>query len=137
MAEQKEIVFEFGGEGGGITIFRLRSKSGEKFIYDHSESDFTEESPGVYFKNEFSGFEQPFQLINKRYPWYKLRVLTVHEDYRHYVIEELIKSLNKESVSSEHMYWTQRDLEHLLKIKLNYRAANARKKGHWSYRNEE
>jgi hypothetical protein len=133
MTEQKEIVFEFGGDGGGITIFRVRSKSGEKFIYHHSEFDPTEEGNDVNFKDQYSGFEQPFQLINNSYPWYKLCVLTVHEDYRQYVMEELVKTLNNESISLENMFWTHRNLEFLLKIKLNYIAETDKKNIHWSY----
>jgi hypothetical protein len=132
--EDQEIVFEIGGEGGGIEIIRVRSKSGEKFIYYHNEFDPTEEGNGVNFKNEYSSFEEPFQLLISRYEWYRLQILTVHEDYRQYVIEELVRSLNDKSVSlNEHYEYTISKFEHSLKIKLNFSRNDDTKKVNWSY----
>jgi hypothetical protein len=134
MSVQKETIFEIGGEGGGISIYRLRSKLGEKYIYHHSEFDPTDEGPGVNFKDQYTSFEQPFQLIINRYSWYRLHMMTVHEDIRNYVIEELIKDLNSKFVIPEELRFSKDNLEASLKIRLIYR-----KKGDikiWSYRTD-
>lgn len=63
-------------------------------------------------------------------PWYRLFLMVVHEDFRKYIAEELIKDLNSKSVSPEKLEYNRRDLEHSLKIRLIYRTT-----GHkgWSY----
>lgn len=88
-----ETVFEILAEGGSLTIERKRNRNGEKFIYHHNEFDSTDEGLEINKNGEYSTFEQPFQLINSKYPWFRLHLKTVHEDYRNFVIDELIKSL--------------------------------------------
>ncbi|MCB9034179.1 MAG: hypothetical protein H6553_10105 [Chitinophagales bacterium] len=115
-----ETVFEILAEGGSLTIERKRSRNGEKFIYHHSEMDFTDEGLDVNEKGEYKTFEQPFQLINSKYPWFKLHLKTVHEDYRNYVIDELIKSLMYQGLTPDELGYSQRDLEETLNIKLEF-----------------
>ncbi len=115
-----ETVFEILAEGGSLTIERKRSRNGEKFIYHHSEMDFTDEGLDVNEKGEYKTFEQPFQLINSKYPWFRLHLETVHEDYRNYVIDELIKSLMYQGVTPDELRYSQRDLEKTLNIKLEF-----------------
>jgi hypothetical protein len=134
MSVQKETIFEIGGEGGGISIYRLRSKLGEKYIYHHSEFDPTEEGPGVNFKHQYATFEEPFQLIINRYSWYTLHMMKVHEDIRNYVIEELIKDLNSKCVTPEDLRFSKYNLERSLKIRLIYRKKGDNKI--WSYKRD-
>ena len=115
-----ETVFEILAEGGSLTIERKRSRNGEKFIYHHSEMDLTDEGLGVNEKGEYKTFEQPFQLINSKYPWFKLHLKTVHEDYRNYVIDELIKSLMYQGLTPDELRYSQKDLEKTLNIKLEF-----------------
>ena len=115
-----ETVFEILAEGGSLTIERKRNRSGEKFIYHHSEMDFTDEGLEVNEKGEYKTFEQPFQLINSKYPWFRLHLETVHEDYRNYVIDELIKSLMYQGVTPDELRYSKRDLEKTLNIKLEF-----------------
>jgi len=115
-----ETVFEILAEGGSLTIEQKRNRNGEKFIYHHSEMDFTDEGLDVNEKGEYKTFEQPFQLINSKYPWFKLHLKTVHEDYRNYVIDELIKSLMYQGVTPDELRYSQRDLEKTLNIKLEF-----------------
>ncbi len=120
MARQEEIVFEILFEGGRIRIVRLRTKSGEKFVYHHNEFDPTDEGLDHSKKGEYKNFEQPFQLINNKYPWYMLSLETVHEDFRDYILSELIKKLHKHGVSPDEIRYTQHSLEETLNIKLEF-----------------
>lgn len=122
MKNQEEPVFEIIAEGGGIHIMRINDASGEKFIYHHNEFDPTDEGMGVSRKGEYDNFEQPFQIINNKYPWYFLHLETVHPDYRDFVISELIKKLNEKQVSLEEMKYYKDRLEKALGVKLDYGA---------------
>ncbi|MCO5233095.1 MAG: hypothetical protein LC105_03605 [Chitinophagales bacterium] len=115
-----ETVFEILAEGGSLAIVRKRNRNGEKFIYHHNEMDMTDEGLGVNKKGEYENFEQPFQLINSKYPWFQLHLATVHEDYRNYVIEELIKSLMFQGITPDELRYSQHDLEKSLNIKLKF-----------------
>jgi hypothetical protein len=126
-----EKVFEILGEGGGITISRLRNKSGERFFYHHHEFDPTDEGLDVNKKNVYSNFEQAFQTINNKYSWYSLHLETVHEDFRDYVIEKLVEKLNEKSFPPK--YLSQDDLEDTLQIKFNYVVGKRDDEFIWSY----
>lgn len=115
-----ETVFAILAEGGSLTIERKRNRNGEKFIYHHNEMDMTDEGLEVNKKGEYEKFEQPFQLINSKYPWFRLHLATVNEDYRNYVIEELIKSLMFQGITPDELRYSQRDLEKALNIKLSF-----------------
>lgn len=128
----KEIVFEIFGEGGGINISRVKNKSGEKFLYHHREFDPTDEGLGIDEKSEYLCFEIPFQLINNKYNWYLLHI-TVHKDYRNYVIEKLIENLNENFIKPEYFNFSREALEHCLGINLECKLLD--NKQIWSYTN--
>lgn len=115
-----ETVFEILAEGGSLTIERKRNRNGEKFIYHHNEFDPTDEGLGINENGEYSTFEQPFQLINSKYPWFRLHLKTVHEDYRNFVIDELIKALMFQGITPDELRYSQRNLEETLNIKLEF-----------------
>lgn len=115
-----ERVFEILAEGGGLKIERNRNRSGEKFIYHHNEMDLTNERHGINKKGEFENFEQPFQLINSKYPWFLLHLMTLHDDFREYVLSELIITLNKKGVKPEDLVHVKENLEKTLKTKLEF-----------------
>lgn len=115
-----ETVFEILAEGGSLTIERKRNRNGEKFIYHHNEFDPTDEGLGINENGEYSTFEQPFQLINSKYPWFRLHLKAVHEDYRNFVIDELIKALMFQGITPDELRYSQRDLEETLNIKLEF-----------------
>lgn len=115
-----EIVFEILAEGGSLTIERKRNRNGEKFIYHHNEMDLTDEGLGVNEKGEYENFNQPFQLINSKYPWFRLHLTTLHEDFRDYVLSELIIALNKQGVTPDEIQYSKQDLEKSLNTKLDF-----------------
>ena len=128
-----ETIFKIGGEGGSISINRQKDESGEKFIYHHTEFDPTDEGLDVNKNDEYDNFEQPFQLINKRYHWHMLYIQTVHDDFRSYIIGQLIERLNKGPVSLNEYEYYRRKLEDSLKIKLHYSINQQTGKLSWSY----
>ncbi len=113
-----EKVFELLGEGGGLCIIRQKSQTGEKFFYSHNEFVPSDEGLDVNERTEHASFEEPFHLINERYPWYRLHVATVHDDYRDFVINKLIEKLNEKLVQPDHMAHSKPMLEESLKIEL-------------------
>ena len=115
-----ESVFEIFAEGGSLIIERVKNPNGVKFFYHHSEFDPTDEGLDINKGGEFENFEQPFQLINSKYPWFKLHVEKVHEDYRDYVLSELIKVLNKKCLSPDELRHSKQNLEKSLNVKLEF-----------------
>ncbi len=116
----KEILFEIGGEGGSISISRKTDGNIVKYIYHHNEFDPIDDETLINVETEFDSFEEPFQIINLQYSWYNLYIQVVHEDYRDYIIQNLIGKLNKKNIRMDDLYWSISRLEETLKIKLTY-----------------
>ena len=95
-----ETVFEVGAEGGGLTIFRQRNGSIEKFTLNHNECYPTDEVPCIGIKKEYETFKQAFQYI-ERFPWYGLYIVYVHKDFRDFIIERLNEMLIKKSITTD------------------------------------
>lgn len=119
-----EKVFEILSEGGGISIKRQKSKIHERFVYEHNEFDPTDEGLDVYKKVVYQSFEEPFQLINDRYPWYNLYIETAHKDYRDYIIDRLIEKLNDKSIRPDSLGYRKQRLEESLDIELECKMVN-------------
>jgi len=117
---EEEPVFKISGEGGGITITRLRFSSGDKFIYHHSEFDPNEEGLVVNIREEYDNFEIPFGIIDEKYPWPELYISTIHSDYKNYVIERLIPKLNNSHIPIDWLNHVKRNVKESLGIQLNY-----------------
>lgn len=113
-------IFEIGGEGGSISISRHADENSVKYIYSHNELDPTDEGLAVHKMDEYDSFEEPFQIINNKYSWYNLFVQTIHEDYREYIIRNLIYKLNMKKISPDYFHWSKSRLEKTLRIKLTY-----------------
>lgn len=116
----KEVVFEIQAEGGSLRIERKRYRKNEKFIYHHSEIDLTDEGLGINEKGEYETFEKPFQIINNKFPWFQLHLSTVNEEYRDYVLSELVKALNSQSITPDELKYSKKDLEKVLNIELKF-----------------
>jgi len=114
----KEIVFEILAEGGGLVIEREKNQNDEKFIYNHAEMDLSDEGLDINRKNTFETFEQAFQQINSKYNWFTLHLETVHNDYKSYILNELIKTLNSKKITPSELKYSQNDLEKVLNTKL-------------------
>ena len=123
LPKNDEIVFQVLGEGGGISIRRKKNKSNVKYIYEHSEFDPTDEGLDVNIKDEYNSFEQAFQVINNKYPWYMLFIETVHDDFRNYIIERLIEKINEKFVSPDYLEHSKDRLEEKLNIKLIHKGS--------------
>jgi hypothetical protein len=119
-----ETVFEILTEGGSLTIMRKRNQNEEKFIYHHNEMDLTDEGLEINEKGEYDSFDQPFQLINSKYPWFRLHLATLHENFRDYVLAELIIAVNKQGVSPDDLFFSKQDLEKSLNAKLEFIKSN-------------
>lgn len=120
-SNSNEIVFKIGAEGGSICITRGIVESGEKFYYRHREYDPIDESLEVSIDKEYNSFEEPFELINKKYTWYLLYAIAVHDDFKSYVGNRLVERLNKDSVNPENLQNKQYDWEDKLKTRLIYK----------------
>ena len=115
---KSQIVFEVDVEGGSIHIERQRSFNKEIFIYHHNEMDASEQSLEVSSNGKYATFEQAFQLIHTRYSWYFSQLSIVHEDYRNYVLEEMIKTFNFLEITPDGLEYSKKVLEKALKVEL-------------------
>lgn len=115
MLQNNELVFLFGGEGGGIEIRR----ECEKFIYHHNEFDATGEGGDIDKKFEFDTFAEPFQMINSRYRWYSMFFM-VHEDFQEFVAVELVKRLNQNGVNPTDFRFSQSYFDHSLGVTIKF-----------------
>lgn len=116
---EKEIIFAIGGEGGSIAIYCERDENGIKFIYNHNEIDFSDEGLSINKSDEYEDFETAFQIINNRYSWHFLCLLTVNDDYKEYVANELIDKLNQQKVLSDD-FQSRSDFEKVLRVELEF-----------------
>ncbi len=91
---KQECIFEIGGEGGSIAIYREKRKTGTVYIYNHNETDFSDEGMNIAIKNEYSTFEAAIDKLSEKFPWYFLHLVNVHEDYKELVSVALINKLN-------------------------------------------
>ncbi|MEI8087626.1 MAG: hypothetical protein WCG93_15560 [Paludibacter sp.] len=117
--EEKEIVFEIGGEGGSIAIYCERDKNGVKFIYNHNEIDFSDEGLSINKSDVYEDFESAFQIINERYSWHFLYLLTVDDAYKDYVANELINKLNQQKVLEDD-FQSRSNFEKVLAAKFEF-----------------
>lgn len=131
--DKTEPVFEVGAEGGSICISRTTTNSKEVFTYNHSECDPTDEGMGVYFKTEFDNFEEPFEKIHSTYAWHYLYFMTVHNDYKKYIITKLIEKLNNESVELNNFDYHKQEIEKKFGIELIY-SLDEKKMPVWGYK---
>ena len=90
----QECIFEIGGEGGSIPIYREKRKTGTVYIYNHNETDFSDEGMNIAIKNEYSTFEAAMYKLSEKFPWYCLYLVNVHEEYKQVVSVALINKLN-------------------------------------------
>ena len=44
---KQECIFEICGEGGSIAIYREKRKTGAVYIYNHNETDFSDEGMNI------------------------------------------------------------------------------------------
>lgn len=121
MQMNKEKLFEIGGEGSSISISRKTNGNIVKYIYHHNEFDPIDDESLINVEVEYDSFEEPFQIINQQYSWFKLYIETAHEDYREYIIRNLIDKLNLKNISPDHFRWSKSRIEETLKIKLTYK----------------
>lgn len=95
MYQKPECIFSILGEGGGISISRITVNGEQRFVTDHREVDFSDEGLDVNRKIGYSSFDEAFNYISK-YPWHRLSLNKVHEDYKLTVLDRLMEVLNDE-----------------------------------------
>jgi len=121
---KNEIVFEVGGEGGRICIFRQQTDNGVEFLYDHKEFDPTYEGLDVNKVIQFNNFEEPFHLLNNKYNWHLLYIVQIHADYKAFVSSKLIDKLNMKGITPIRLEYKRGQIENVLQIKLDFNADN-------------
>ncbi|NVJ85783.1 MAG: hypothetical protein HWE15_05715 [Algoriphagus sp.] len=82
--------------------------------------DLTDEGLEVNEKGEYGRFDQPFQLINSKYPWFRFHLTKLHEDFRDYVLSELITTLNEQGILPDDLRYSKQDLENSLNAKFEF-----------------
>ena len=111
---KKEVVFEIGGEGGSIAIYREERKDKTVYIYDHNETDFSESGLDVAYTNEFNSFEEAFDKLDRQYPWHILYLEKIDEPYIRLVIDKLLIKLNSPDNVFKNEFYSQHQFERQL-----------------------
>ncbi len=98
MEQTSEIILEVGSEGGLLTILGKRDAVGEwKFVIKRNETTLcdmlpVEEQSGLVFC-ECSGWVDSLAevlVLLDRYPWHRLCPMTVHEEFRHAILDAVV-----------------------------------------------
>ena len=111
---KKEVVFEIGGEGGSIVIYREERKDKTVYIYDHNETDFSESGLDVAYTNEFNSFEEAFDKLDRQYPWHILYLEKIDAPYIRLVIDKLLIKLNSPDNVFKNEFYSQHQFERQL-----------------------
>ncbi len=118
----KTTIFEFGGEGGSISIERLRYSNADLYVYHHNEHHFLNEEDddikSIERKDVFRDFKTPLEMMNK-YPWHLLYIVKVHPDYCGIILKQLLQKLNKHKVTVQDLQRSKNNLEEVFGISLN------------------
>lgn len=101
MHPKPETIFQVLAEGSCLSILRITVNGQQRYLTDHHEHDFTDEGLGVNRQIGYGSFEEAFMYISK-YPWHRLYLHTVHEDYRVQVLELLMEQLNRDRVKDKY-----------------------------------
>jgi hypothetical protein len=91
---KKELVFEIGADGGGITIYRIEKNSKTSYVFNLNEIDFSDEIGDQHQKDVYSTFEEAFNRIKYQYPWHLLYPIVIADKYKKIIADELIYKLN-------------------------------------------
>ena len=118
---KQECIFEIGGEGGSIAIYREKRKTGTVFIYNHNETDFSDEGLEISKRNEFLHFEDALKLITTKYPIHVLYLDTAHPDFRHEISNGILDHLNdfRGNLVSDVDFYSKDQFEKLLGVRFN------------------
>ena len=111
---KKEVVFEIGGEGGSIVIYREERKDKTVYIYDHNETDFSESGLDIAYTNEFNSFEEAFDKLDRQYPWHILYLEKIDAPYIRLVIDKLLIKLNSPDNVFKNEFYSQHQFERQL-----------------------
>ena len=88
-------LMKIGGEGGSITINKKLVGNSYKYWFTTNEAalaDFMDELEGIKFSSTsdaVDSFEEIFAMAKKRYPLFKLYLLSIDDEVREFVSKEL------------------------------------------------
>ena len=120
---KKETILEFIGEGASLTIYRELREKAYVYIYNHNETDFSDEGLDVYTNNEFTTFEAAFKLL-KRYPLHYLYLAYCQPEYREIVANEIVCKLNNDYEKVEPFFNNQDEFEQKLNVRFQFKKEN-------------
>lgn len=90
---KNELIIELGAEGGGISLFGLKIHG--KWHFSRRVIDQTPEMLGedwvVHQTEVVDSFESAIKLLDQ-YPWFHLKPMSVHPDFRQVVYDAMLKS---------------------------------------------
>ena len=128
-----EIVFQVLAEGGGLSIERIYSPTGEKFVLHHSEMDFMEEGNDVNKSSVYAYFNDALTAIDKRYRMYLFFLVSVNTEYKDVFAEKLVRKLNEDRVMGERLRHRKSDFQDSLEIDLIFTGGKGIDGLNWSF----
>lgn len=126
MESQKETRLRILAEGGSIKICSIHKGKHEGFDYflEVSEEDFFEEALGNESQEIHDSFYGAFDQLNDKYPWHKLHLDFVDEDFAEHVADALIEKLNNPFLMINH--FQPENFENKLGIKMTKRTVKTK-----------
>ncbi len=118
----KEVIFKYGCEGGGETLYREQKNGTGILLYYTEGSDISinekDEEELKTWKKDYASFEDFWQnSFIKNDQWYLFYVLFIHDEIKPFIIQQLafLNLTERESKRLEHTPETQMSI-----ILLNY-----------------
>lgn len=126
MENQKETRLRILAEGGSIKICSIEKGYNEGFDYflETSEQDLLEVGLGNESQEIYDSFSGAFDQLNDKYPWHKLHLDYVDEDFAEYVADALIEKLNNPFLMLDHFH--PENFENTLGIKMTKRTVKTK-----------
>lgn len=119
---EEDLVMELCAEGGSVSLFKIQTGGGEKYVYEHQEFYPTDEDKYLHYQNSFDSFSDAFAHIrDKYYYWFRLGMFYVDEACKALVLEEYMAAINKyETKRNGSDFWGKESAEEKLGITLMF-----------------
>ena len=119
---EDDLVLELRAEGGGVSLFKIQTEAGQKYVYEHREFDPTDEDKYLHYQNSFDSFADAFAHIRgKYYYWFRLGMSSVDAAYKTLVRDEYMAAINEyETKNNGSGFWGKESAEEVLEVTLMF-----------------
>lgn len=110
----KQLLLEFSGEGGSLSIYRFITKKGAYYLSNISETDFSAEIGDIDFNESDSNFEGAMYSFFEKYPIHCLFPTLVHSEVIPIFKNAFLNYLNDLDEEEKMFFPAQKEYEKVL-----------------------